>query len=88
MTSAAVDLVIQDLAADLVRLDEAHITAVTDAVSYRHLACAALDVLAQLTKENEGLRRRLEDQQQQIRGLMGLTDDVQRQGDDDRRLGC
>lgn len=88
MNQRAIDLTIQDLAADLERLDGAHITAITDAVAYRHLACAALDVLAQLTKERDGLRRRLEDQQQQIRTLMGLTDDVQRQGDDDRRLGC
>lgn len=75
------DLVIEDLAKEVMDGEATAIRLLTEAASYRHLACAALDRLAELTKEMDALQRRLLDQQQQIKALMGLTDDAQRQGE-------
>lgn len=73
------DLVAECLALDLHDAETAHVEAVATGAAYRHLACAALDRLATLTSENDQLRRRLLDQQEQIRQLMGLSDDRRRQ---------
>jgi hypothetical protein len=54
--------------------EAAQLTLLADGASYRHLACAAIDALAILTKQHDALERVCRDQQDQIRLLMGLDD--------------